>query len=185
MHVRRGQTCLGLTGEQSPVSVLEAEWRRDVQRHLAEGAERIVEQARRHQPAADRGPAADELARNGFVRRGDLVLFDGRPPLLGYVLPTHYNHVLGRQSRGDLALAAPLQLPPQLTPPRLLQRAAGGRWEPYQPPHGLCLGGGLPQDRPQTPGLTLAAYLRWAALRLAANGKFHSSDANSSFAYDD
>ena len=49
-------------------------------------------------------------------------------------------------------------------------------WERYRPPNGLCLGGSAPVARPESPGVALAAYLRWAAQRVASNGRFHSSD---------
>jgi hypothetical protein len=109
------------------------------------------------------------------LQDGDLLFLPGNPPRVGHLLPSHYNHVLGRQSHRDLAMTAPLVLPPQVVSPRVYKRTSE-RWEPMHLPHGLCLGGDPPRDRPNSPGLTLAAYLRWAAVRIATNGRFNAND---------
>jgi hypothetical protein len=92
------------------------------------------------------------------------------------VLPTHYNHTLHRDSCGDLAIAAPLNLRPRLSSLRVFIRSTGANWQPFDPPNGLCLGRDPLDELPDSPGLALVGYLRWAAVRLAANGKFHAND---------
>jgi hypothetical protein len=174
--VRRGDAVFGVTGEYHLVRTLEQQWRAAAHKHLAESA-RGLAAAGPSEGEALRAARA-ELARSGCVERADLLYVPGPPPLLGHRLPAHYNRVLGRQCERDLAVALRLALPPQVSGLQLLLRGPGGRWEPYTPPHGLCLGDGPPDGRPETPGLAVAAYLRWAALRLAANGQFHAGDGS-------
>ncbi len=176
LHVRFGQEILGLTGDYVLAQKLETQWKQRCQALVATLAQRLVDRAQTGPVPPHLQQALDEIARCGAYEHGDLLFLSGRPPRLGHVLPSHYNRILGRQTNRDLAVVALLQLPPSISHPTVYQRNCAGRWEPCPLPNGLCLGGGPPEDRPTTPGLALAAYLRWAALRIAANGKFHASD---------
>jgi hypothetical protein len=176
LGVRWGTTTLGLTGEYRPVATLAAEWQAAAQRYFTQAAAGIREKVSRSEAPPVLAPALEELTRTGCVRRGDLLFLPGTPPRLGHVIPAHYNRVLGVDSRGDLAMTAPLLLPPELYALCVYRRSSTGGWNAFMPPHGLCLGSGPPEAGPESPGLRLAAYLRWAAQRIASNGIFHSSD---------
>jgi hypothetical protein len=183
LWVRWGEAPLGLTDEYRPVSTLRDEWHQAVRRFVSRAAARVAERCRRGGRLPAPEAAREEVARSGCVQRGDLLFLPGEPPWLGHVIPPHYNRVLGGPSRRDLAITAPLELPPKLYLLAVYRRNPAGRWEPFAPPHGLCLGPGPPAVRPESPGLALAAYLRWAAVRIAANGQFHVSDGPAAASY--
>jgi hypothetical protein len=180
MQVHRGEEALEPSGEYHLGGTLERQWHKDVDRFLRETAEQMAAWCVLTEDGATLRDAREAVARAGCFVRGDLLFLAGSPPRLGYLLPPHYNRSLGRQSGRDLALTAPLTLPPKVSYPTVFQRTAAGRWERCPLPHGLCLGSGPPGDLPESPGVALAAFLRWAALRVAANGIFHSSDNYSS-----
>jgi hypothetical protein len=167
---------LTLTDAHEAVGALDSEWRAWVAAFVMANAARLVPfpQDCRDCPALHQ--AHEEIGRTGCWQAGDLFYLP-EPARLGCVVPGHYNRVLRCDTGRDLALVVGLTLPPTVPFPRLYLRGAGGRWEPYAPPNGLCLGNGPPSERPEDPGLHLAAYLRWAALRIAGNAKFHSADS--------
>lgn len=175
LHVRWGNgVILGLTGAYALASTLARQWENAVQGFVARSAAQLADDIQNVPTGSALQKAREELSRTGFWQSADLLFLPG--PRLGYILRPHYNRILQRESIRDLAMTAPLELPPRISFPSIYLRSAGGRWAPFQPPHGLCLGGDPPSVRPADPGLALAAYLRWAALRVAANGKFHASD---------
>jgi hypothetical protein len=175
LQVRRDQETYGLANQHVLIRNLVSNWQQEVQSYLSRVIADLSERTPPQEPSEAVVKARSELASQGFVVRGDLLYLDGSPPRLGYLLPDHFNHVLGRHSHRDLAITAPLSMPPRITGPSVFRRSTQG-WERYRPPNGLCLGGSAPSPRPESPGVALAAYLRWAAQRLAANGRFHSGD---------
>ena len=92
-------------------------------------------------------------------------------------MPPHYNTALGRATGRDLALVAALTFPPQIGSLQVYGRASSGTWHAVTLPHGLCLGKSPRGTIANQPGLALAAYLRWAAARVAVNGRFNQYDA--------
>jgi hypothetical protein len=175
LHVRQGEKTFGLGGSFTLVRALMTAWQQQIKDRLAQAIARIEVRIPPRPPDPELTRAREELARQRYVQRGDLLYLPGEPPRLAHVLPPHKNHVLGRFCERDLAIAAPLHLPPRITGPHIVVKTARG-WERYRPPNGLCLGGSAPAARPESPGVALAAYLRWAAQRIASNGRFHSSD---------
>jgi hypothetical protein len=174
-RVRRGTSIFALSGECSSVRSLAAAWQNALGRFVEAAASALLERARRAGETDELRRVREELRRGGYLQEGDLLYFPGPPPLVGHLLPAHYNQTLQRESRGDIALVAPLELPPRLVSRRVLVRTAAG-WQPFDPPHGICLGGEPPGEPPESAGLALVGHLRWAAVRFAANGKFHASD---------
>jgi len=181
-RVAPGRTCviapegaLALTGEYVTVWTLESDWRARVQSFISSAAARLAEVSHDRVPA-DLRAARGELSRAGCLQVGDLLFLAGTPPLLGHILPPHYNRALGRYSARDLAVAAPLELPPKVGSLSIWERTSAGGWTQVGLPHGLCLGPKVSGEIPDQPGLNLAAHLRWAAVRLAGNGKFHEAD---------
>lgn len=176
VYVRFNGTTLSLTGEYMPVRTLESEWRTGVQQYISDAA---VQLAQKTQPGSDSTglvKAKAGLSRTGFLQVGDLLFIAGQPPRLGHVIPSHYNRTLGRQSARDLAVTAPLVLPPTISDLRVYYQQSSGGWKVLQLPYGLCLGPGPSGRFQDAPGLAVAAYLRWAAVRIAGNGRFHESD---------
>jgi hypothetical protein len=107
----------------------------------------------------------------GLVERGDLLLFGGNPPLLGHVLPER-----GR----NLAIAAPFTFPVRVPPSGLavLERH-GSQWRHSVRENGVCLGPAPDVSewaQASSPAVGLALFLRFAAVRFAANGKFHERE---------
>jgi hypothetical protein len=177
MYVRLGDgEALGLTGEYTLASAVESQWRTTVETFVAAAAARLAARERPGEVSLALHSAREAIARNGYWQCGDLLFLPGNPPRLGYVLPTHHNRVLGCQSDHDLAMTSALHMPPSISLLSAFRRSAAGEWLPFHAPHGLCFGSGPPTVSPVSPGLALAAYLRWAALRIAANGKFHALD---------
>jgi hypothetical protein len=178
-HVRYNHQILVPTGETVSVGQVNRKWREGVSGFVTQSARRLVAAYSDGAPSPSVSEAREEIARTGHVQRGDLIFLAGPPSRLGHVLPPHYNRVLGRQSDRDLAMMLPLTRPPRITPPEVFARDSQGRWRPFHLPHGLCLGGSPPDIRPESPGLALLAFLRWAACRIAANGAFHANDDQS------
>jgi hypothetical protein len=183
-HVLWEGSTLGISGDYSLARTLESQWFARVQAFASESARRLADRMPGLKDSAALVAARDELDRNGSFQRGDLLFLAGDPPRIGHVLPPHYNRVLGRESRRDLAMTAALTFPPTIGVPAVYHSTAPGRWRLFTLPHGLCLGGGPPGDRPEMPGVALMAYLRWAALRIAANGVFHANDDAQTDVYD-
>jgi hypothetical protein len=107
----------------------------------------------------------------GLLERGDLLLVAGTPPLLGYVLPDR-----GRR----LAIAAPLTFPVRVPPPAMtvLERDHSV-WRNSDREHGVCLGsapGDTEWAQAASPAVGLVLFLRFAAVRFAANGRFHERE---------
>lgn len=175
--------CYSLSGDFSFVSTLATDWQHRVVRLVKV---RAVDLASRMGEPQATTQARQELKTRGCLERGDLVLLSGSPPLLGHVIPAHYNRTLNRSVSRDLLIAAPLALPnpaPVRTGLSIHERVAHS-WKLISPPHGLCLGPDPPMHAQDSPGIGLAAFLRWAAQRIAGNGVFHSSDDSDSTAYD-
>jgi hypothetical protein len=179
VHVRWRETVLGLSGEYDLLRDLESAWwdcacqylTAEVERHARSLCERSTVQA------SALASAQAHLERDGVLQVGDLLLIQGQPPLLGHVVPPHYNTALGRATGRDLALVAALTFPPQIGSLQVYGRAPSGTWHAVTLPHGLCLGKSPRGTIANQPGLALAAYLRWAAARVAVNGRFNQYDA--------
>ena len=174
-HVRRGQVILAPSGEEVSAKAIEVRWRLAVIEWLTTtraGLRVKFAQAE----SAELSLARAEIERIGHYQRGDVFFIPGSPPLVGHLTPPHFNRALGRNTQRDLAMVAPLILPPRITQPTAYVKSAEGRWGLLRLPHGMCLGPGPLADRPETPGLALLAFLRWAATRVADNGAFHASD---------
>jgi hypothetical protein len=178
-HVLHGCEILGPTGETISVGQVDRRWRDAVSGFVAHAVDRLVDAAVDLAPGSAVITAREEIARTGCLQRGDLIFLAGSPSRVGHVLPPHYNRVLGRQSHRDLAMMVALTRPPRIETPQVFVRNGQGPWVPFHLPHGLCLGGSPPDIRPETPGLALLAYLRWAACRIASNGAFHANDDQS------
>jgi hypothetical protein len=177
VHVRCGKITLGPTGDYMPVKTLQTQWLKSMQELVSDAAAQIVQ---RHVPSTcgrKWSKEKEELTGKGFLRFGDLLLIEGTPPMIGHIIPPHHNSALGRLTGRDLAITAPLCLPPGIEGLSIACLDASGRWVPAKLPHGLCLGAKPSWDANQDPGMTLVAYLRWAAIRIAANRKFHQSDS--------
>jgi hypothetical protein len=183
-YIRHEDQLLEPTGEESPVAVIESCWRVEAGVWLRRALARVAEYDSDRPRSAALTRALSEINRSGFFQSGDLLFFPGSPPKVGHILPPHYNRALGRACQRDLAMVAPLQFPPRVGQPHVYTKTCDGRWIPLPLRHGLCLGPSPPESRPESPGLTLLAFLRWAAARIAANGMFHASDEDDYTAYD-
>jgi hypothetical protein len=177
-QIVRGQKCYGISGAFCLVGTLISNWRRELAKFVSGIAAEIASQI-----PVDGDPllrvASLQVEAEGFVERGDLLFLAGASPRLGHIIPVHYNRTLRRQVNRDLAMTAPLRLPPSPYPNTaeltVYERNARS-WSPVSLPHGLCLGPASPSYTQDSPGVGLAAFLRWAAQRIAGNGAFHSSD---------
>ncbi len=172
--------CYGLSGDFLTVGTVASTWRGELSKYVGQVAGRIASQVRSDEVSLSGLDAASrEITTQGYVERGDLLFLPCSPPRLGHLVPPHYNRTLGRQVNRDLAMTAPLILPLPSPPCRsklsVYERRPGG-WSPASLPHGLCLGPDPPSHAQESPGVGLAALLRWAAQRIAENGAFHSSD---------
>ena len=176
VHVRCNGITLSLTGEYVVIGALERVWCEQVQQFVTEAVAQVIQQGNPLSNAVALSRAQAELGHSGYLQYGDLLFIAGTPARLGHVIPPHYNRTFGRQSEGDLAMAAPLTLPPSIGGLEVHGRNAAGRWVPVGLPHSLCLGPKPTGEMPEAPGLALAAYLRWAALRVMSNGRFHEHD---------
>ncbi len=177
-QVDAASQCFGLSGDFILVRTLAAEWRTKVARHVTNVAAQLAQKVRQ-QDSQELVIARNELAAQGFVERDDLLFLPGRAPRLGYVLPAHHNWTLRRDSVRDLAMTAPLALPPIAYPSKsslVVYQRVKNEWKIVTLPHGLCWGPDPPQHPQDSPGVGLASFLRWAAVRIAGNGAFHSSD---------
>lgn len=121
-----------------------------------------------------------ELERRGFLAAGDLILFHSEKWWLAHVIPSHYNMPLGQRCNRSLAVAAPLIDPRKIpgdTELRILF-VQGSKWHFLELHRQVCLGHRPPEMSMPTiaPTARLAAFLRFAAARLAANGKFNEND---------
>lgn len=176
MHVCYQKKCFVLSGEYILVRTLAEEWRGRVLDFVARSATEIASKLSRTQNDMALHEAREEIERIGYLQRGDLLFLPGNPPRLGHMINDHFNRVLGRESHQDLAMTAPLELPAKISFPSVYQRTNSGSWHALTLEHGLCLGSDPPSERPESPGLALAAYLRWASIRIAMNRRFHASD---------
>ncbi len=168
-----------------PAKIVEDSWRVEIRAWLARTVAKLTECNTALAESSTLAQARVQIDREGFFQQGDVLFLPGAPPRVGHVLPPHFNRAIGRDSKRDLAMVAPFNLPPRIVGPQVYSKTCEGRWAPLQLPHGLCLGGNPPPDvRPESPGLALLAYLRWAAARIAANGAFHASDEPNQCAYD-
>lgn len=168
-----------LSGDFYLLNTLVANWHNAVSKYVSEVAARFAQQAGSDTDYSALGAATRQLQVHGFVEYADLLFLPGSPPRLGHLIPAHYNRALQRQVNRDLAMTAPLTVPPTAYPSKSLltvcERRATG-WSAVSLPHGLCLGPDPPTYPQASPGVGLAAFLRWAAERIAENGVFHSSD---------
>ncbi len=180
-HIHSGDRSFSLNGEFTFVATLAAQWQVQVARFVAEVAARLAAGIGECDDACN---ARQELSQRGWIQRGDLILVSGNPPVLGHIIPVHYNRTLGRSVNRDLAITTPLTLPLSPKPSRsafaIHERGSSGLWSLVCLPNGLCLGGDPPSYPQESAGVGLAALLRWAAQILASNGIFHSSDDSSS-----
>lgn len=144
-----------------------------------------TELRRRTKPLLPESPefaaALEQFRKAKAVERGDLVLISGRPPLVGHILPDHYNVSVGRQCDRSLAVCSPLTPPGVAAPDRgalsILMRAGAG-WKAAPLGRGLCLGPGPEAAAWANAPRPLASllFLRFAAIRFAGNGRFHERD---------
>jgi len=185
MHVRFGKRTLGLTGEYSLVNTLQIEWQREVDLYLKDSAASINRETQEKDSENSDFFARNALSQKGWLQEGDLLYIDGNPPRLGHVIPAHYNRTLKRQSDRDLAVTATLELPQLYRKKnlRIFQKkehprgtCRDGEWTPVTLPNGLCLGREPEGAMQSADWSSAAAYLRWAAVRIAGNGRFHGND---------
>jgi hypothetical protein len=164
-----------MTGEYIPLKTLRQEWDAAVlddckSAASALGAPRAaLSQSLRH--------ARSELARSGVVAQGDILYLATDPVRVGHVIPPHYNHTLGRSVGRELALTAPLGFPPGIpgnTDLVIYRRSGENRWEAET--RSVCLGS-VPSvavgQEVADAGINLLAFLRFGAIRIAGNGRFH------------
>ena len=172
--------CLAASGEFMLVASIARQWKERISQFVTTTAAAIAANIARERRPALPGAAVAELANRPFVLIRDLLFLPGTPPRIGHLIPSHYNATLGFTVSGDLAITAPLVLPPRGVPDRnqlAVYRRRDSTWSPAHLPNGLCLGPDAEPQPSDSPGVALAAYLRWAAIRIADNGSFHSSDA--------
>lgn len=154
-------------------------WRQSVNQHLVRTATALAARHPPRQTSDEVQAAANELQARGFLERGDLILIPGRPARLGYIIPDHTNLTLGRYIRRNLAITAAFDFPlvpyPSTGDLQVMERTGSG-WTRLHLPNGLCLGAAVASQRHDSPALALAAYLRWAAFRIATNQSFHAND---------
>jgi hypothetical protein len=181
IYVQAGSDRLAPTGAFVCAATVLAEWRTACDRLVGEAVRAELERA----GAATAPAVADALeviARDGAVQRGSLVLINDHPPRIGHVMPPHYNVSLNRDVRGDVALTTRLNIGERATAfgdIEVYARSARGTWAPVTLPRGICLGSGVPVARPDLdPSLAALAFLRWAATRIATNGRFHEYDGH-------
>jgi hypothetical protein len=179
-HVTFGDSLLMPTGEYMQESVLVEEWEAEIDRHAQNTAALLRDTRRTDRQRQRLEHRRRAFERGGFIVEGGLVLISGTPPMLGHLLPRHRNRSLGREIGADHAIVSPF-LPP-FAPNSLSvygRRRAG--WTKVSLPHGICLGKGPTNRKGNDPfqdchALGLAAYLRWAAIRVATNQSFHEHD---------
>jgi hypothetical protein len=175
--VRTNDEVYFVTNESIAVAQLVQQWQKQVERFAGDKARDFLSRS---------GPGNDQthievlrrqLEQTGFLQFGDFLFLRGNPPLVGYILPPHYNRSLGRQSNRDLAMTAPLELPPRVRG-LVVYELTRGVWARAQLPRSLCLGQppNNPGDLKDSPGLLLLAHLRWAANRISTNGRFNEFD---------
>lgn len=175
-QVRRGCETLVPTDHSVSVEQVNQHWHEAVGAFVGQTVARLVDAGGDAGSSPAVAAAREEVGRTGCLERGDLLFLPGQPPRVGHIVPTHFNRVLGRPSERDLAMVVPLTRPPRILTPQVFARDGRGRWSHFHLPHGLCLGDGPHGLRPQDPGLALLAYLRWASIRISANGAFHVND---------
>lgn len=179
MRVVDGRRTLAVTGRHVAARDLAAQWAE------ASFAALRAELRRRAQPPLPESPdfaaALAQFRKAKACERGDLVLLSAHAPLIGHILPDHYNSSLGRRCDRSLAVCSPLALPGTAAPDRgalcVFERAGAG-WSPAHLEHGICLGpapeaaawAGAPRS------LAPLLFLRFAAIRFAGNGRFHEHD---------
>jgi hypothetical protein len=179
VHVTCGADLLTMTGEYSNLKKLRQEWDGAVSDYCDSVASVLCAEKVTASPVRLE-VAQRALTMSGVFSNGDILYIGSRPARVGYVVPAHYNHTLGRRADRDLALTAPLDFPPaipQNSDLLIYQRGQSNRWEPM--PRSVCLGvspsvpvgGGL-----TAAGVNLLAFLRFGAVRIAANGRFHEHD---------
>jgi hypothetical protein len=165
-----------ITGSYVSVAALTAKWKVDALRSLLGMVERP--------PSKEVAPDTRhfrEFQRVGFVETGDLILLkDGM--LLGHVIPAHYSSTLSTCCDRSLAILAPLNFCDRIPADEALLVAgrSGDGWRLLPLRRRVCLGA-RPNEIYQ-PGengnhLRLAVFLRFAAFRIAANGRFHEQDS--------
>jgi hypothetical protein len=179
VHVRVGRGCWSPAGEFLPVAAIDERWRAACDEVVSRAARVCLERAC-ELDAAFVVEALDELRRTGGVQRGSLLFLGSTPPCIGHVMPPHRNVSLGRAVSGDVALATPFRMARSGTGAgglRAFAKSPQGVWSPLALPRGICIGPGVPQCPPQLePDLAAVACLRWAATRIATNGRFHEHD---------
>ena len=179
VHVAARGDMWSLTGDYLPVRVIEERWRAAFDEAVGHAARLCLERGG-DTASFDHAGALDELRRTGAVRRGALLLFGTTPPTIGHLMPRHHNASLGRQVTDDVALATPFHVgSPDAGGGGLIVmgRSPQGTWSPLALPSGICLGRSAPA-RPAhlEADVAAVAFLRWAAVHIATNGKFHEHD---------
>lgn len=176
-YVRQGQAVLARTTSQIPVKALETTWREAVIAGLPKALAAL-----KAKPAsassAEFARARAELERNGYFQSGDVIFLREFAPLVGHLVPAHYNLALRRRCDRDLAVVVPMTGFPRLLMPRVYVKNGQGRWSNLTLLHGLCLGAS-PHNASWLADLNRIAplaYLRWAAVRIAVSGAFHERD---------
>jgi hypothetical protein len=182
VHVCVGRETWSPCGEYLPVKALEDRWRVGFDETVSHAARAALDRSGDTDPP-DIGDALRELRRTGAVQRGALLFIASKPPCIGVVLPRHHNVSIGRYVKGDVALVTEFKVARSdagLAGLGVFGRSPQGVWSPLSLPRGICIGSGVPARPAQLdPELAAVAYLRWAATRIAANGRFHEHDGQS------
>jgi hypothetical protein len=175
-HVWFGHRCLVPTGDYWSASTLSKQWQANLEA-VAESIASKIMSAGTTAPESQAVIRASQAVReHGAFEEGDLVFINGQPPRLGCVIPAHQNQVVGAIGAKQYAITTTLRhpIPATVTDFQVYRRTAAHRWEPFQ--HNLCLGERGHFYIEHSPALANWAHLRWAAERIAINGRFHVND---------
>jgi hypothetical protein len=163
---------LSMTGDYALAAEISRCWQKQSDGFASKAAESAFQLDNESGAVAEVSRSLRELKTRGSVSRSDFV-FIGATAHLGAILAEHFNHELRRVSRGDLCVAAPLGLPPKRPNRVTIYKRVGRHWIPYGPENGLCMQRAPGWPTLDTPGLSLAVYLRAVAKHYSDNGRFH------------
>jgi hypothetical protein len=165
-----------LTGSYQTVGQLSRRWTTMVVEEIS----RAIQDPGKIEAAEEEAFALRSFRRNGFIEDGDLVVLRS-DMALGHVVPCHFNQTLNAICDRNLAVFASFGKKDAIPRDDALMvgvREAGG-WRLLGLHRRICLGSRpvevsglecIPSD------LRLAVFLRFAAFRIAANGRFNEQD---------